>query len=142
MSITSDYISTFIDAARRSSHVSSTLANHGYFRHVIGDSIVFLPIAPKEQYHSIAMSPGFNQSSRVIECDASKSRVLLLGEACNSSGDYVILEDHTKYLTLTGFLKTDVISYCQCVINAIVGVTGQAESLGMTPHDYVHMIAD
>ncbi len=122
--------------------VSNILANHGYFRDSYQSNIAFYPKNPDSKYHSIGMTPGLNQSQQQIDKDIAKGRIMLVAEAMNSSGDYVILEDDTGYMTLTGDLNTDITTYCRRVVKAIVNVTGSAESLGMSPHDYVTKIAD
>ncbi len=140
--ITLEYAQQFMEYVKFSAGVMSSLDNHGYFRTLLGDNVIFYPKNPDAQYHSIEMTPGLDQSAFHVQQDVSKGRILLVAVASNSSGDYVIMEEDTGHMTLTGNLSDDLITYCHRVIKAIVHVTGTAQSLGMSPHDYVTMIAD
>lgn len=131
-----------LDHVRNSSEVAMILDNHGYFRHSYGHNLVFFPKNPGNKFHSIGLTPGLNQSPEQINKDVAKSRIMLVAEAMNSDGAYVILEDDTGYMTITGDLHDDLVTFCRRVVKAIIHVTGEAESLGMTPHDYVTKIAD
>jgi hypothetical protein len=140
--ITMEYAYWFSRYVCTGERINLNLDNHGYFRKMVGNSISFFPKLPGETYHIIGMTPGHEQSGEAIQRDISKGRIMLVAEASNSSGDCVILEDDTGYMTLTGDLSTDIITYCHRVVKAIIHVTGAAESLGMTPHDYIRQIAD
>ncbi len=140
--ITMEYAYQFMDYVKISAGVMVNLDNHGYFRQVVGTSVSYFPKNPGETFHSIGMTPAQEQPGEAIQRDIAKGRIMLVGEACNSSGDCVILEDDTGYMTLTGDLSTDLITYCHRVVKAIINVTGAAESLGMTPHDYIRILAD
>lgn len=140
--ITLDYIKAFKMSLKHCSFVGEQLDNHGYFRHSIGDSLVFYPKNPHDKYHSIGLTPGLNQEEAQLTKDMYHNRILLVAEASNSSGDYIILEDDTRYMKLTGDLRTDMLMYCRQVVKAIINVTGTAESLGITPHDYITKLDD
>lgn len=127
----------FLDALKNSSVVEMILDNHGYFRDVKGYNLAFFPKNPGETYHSIGMTPGLNQTQEQINKDIAKGRIMLVAEAINSSGAYVILEDDTGYMTVTGNLHDDMVTFCRRVVKAIVHVTGEAESLGLSPHDHI-----
>lgn len=131
-----------LDALKNSNTVGLIMDNHGYFRDVKGYNIAFFPKNPGETYHVIGMTPGLNQTKEQIDRDIAKGRIMLVAEAINSSGAYVILEDDTGYMSITGNIHDDVVTFCRRVVKAIVHVTGAAESLGITPHDYVTQIAD
>jgi hypothetical protein len=140
--ITMEYAYQFMDYVKVSAGVMVHLDNHGYFRELVGTSVTFFPKLPGEKFHSIGMTPAQEQSGEAIQRDVANGRILLIAEASNSSGDCIILEDDTGYMTLTGYLSNDLITYCHRVVKAIIHVTGAAESLGMTPHDYISQIAD
>lgn len=140
--ITMEYAYQFMTYVKVSAGITVNLDNHGYFREIVGNSVVFYPKNPPGRYHSIGMTPALEQSGEVIQRDIAKGRIMLVAEAANSSGDIVILEDDTGYMTLTGDLTNDLITYCHRVVKAIVHVTGTAESLGMSPHDFIAKIAD
>lgn len=140
--ITMEYAYQFMDCVKVSAGIMVNLDNHGYFRELAGTSVVFYPKNPGEKYHSIGMTPGLEQTGETIQRDVAKGRILLVCEASNSSGDIVILEDETGYMTLTGDLTNDLITYCHRVVKALTKVSDDAKSLGMTLHDYIAKLAD
>lgn len=140
--ITMEYAYQFMDYVKVSAGIMVNLDNHGYFRSLAGTSVVFYPKNPGETFHSIGMTPGLEQTGEWIQRDVAKGRILLVAEASNSSGDIIILEDETGYMTLTGELSTDLIAYCERVVKALQSVVNAAKSLEMTPHDYIAKLAD
>lgn len=135
--LTLEYADVFKLGLKNSPFISTLFDKHGYFRHVIGDSIIFYPKNPPTDYHSIGLTPGLNQTESQLFKDISRNRILLLAEASNSAGDYVIIEDSTHYMPLTGNLQSDMIVYCRHLFKAVDYVTGNAEQLKLSPHDFV-----
>jgi hypothetical protein len=136
------YGNFFIDHVRYGRVVSKFIEAHGYFRINAGYNVAFYPNNPDEKYHALGLTPGLNQTPTVIARDVAKNRILLVAEGINSSGDYVIIEDDTNWMTLSGNLTVDLRIYCMRLARALGHVTNSAKSLGLTPHDFIAKIAD
>jgi hypothetical protein len=83
-----------------------------------------------------------NQSAFDVYKDISMGRMLLVAEALNFSGDYTILEDDTKYMSLTGYIMQDLNAYCYRVSKVIAYITDSSKNLKMIPHDFIARISN
>jgi len=140
-----DYALRLFQHIKESPYVDQKLLNHGYSKTVLPqDGILFKPIDVLDHNKSyiISVTPGGGQNLEQIITDVSKGYLLLVAEAFNTNGDHVILEDHSRYMRLTNHIQNDTITYCQKVINAIIHVTGAAETKGLTVHDHITQLAD
>lgn len=133
------YTSQLILAITHGEYVKDTLSNHGLSRKILGSgSITFHPsLCHSCNYFTIGMHPTMGQTTQQQWEDAKNNRLLITTEIVSEIGEYIILEDHSRYMNLTGNLQNDLITYTSRVISVLVCVTGGAQSAGLSVTKYI-----
>lgn len=144
MRISIEYYNAFLSMIQLGALIANTVDNHGYFRTVLpSGEILFYPVnSCSDNHYSIGVTPGLEQNASHVMKDIQRNRILLVVVASNSEGDYVILEDESRYMELTGDINVDAVTYCHRVVKAILSVTNAAKSKGITPHEHITQLAD
>lgn len=133
------YTSQLINAIAHGQFVKDKLTNHGITRQLFANtSITFFPsLCVSSNKFTLGLHPTMGQNAQQIWTDTKMNRVLLTAEIVSEIGDYVILEDHSRYMTLTGNLDNDLTTYCQRVVRAMIDVSGGAQSLGLSVTKFI-----
>jgi hypothetical protein len=141
------YTEHFIHTTINCPELLNTLRNHGYTKvenfHGQGHRI-YKPIglSPENTFY-ITLTPAYGQTSLEKFNDAKNNRILLVCDVQDYHGSYTILEDDSKYMPITGNLQTDMQTFTQRLLRAIIHITGPAQTLGISVSEYIskHLVA-